>query len=686
MNSYLITDLDNLVYCSLATALLPFCAFLILFFGGKQLPRKGDWLAASFIGISFVLSVVIFFSVWEGRTGVASIRWISLAGLPDNAFTISVRVDKLSSFMMLTVCLISLLVHLYSMEYMKGKLNYTRYFPYLSVFTFAMLGLILSDNLLITFMFWELVGFTSYLLIGFWFTKEVAVKASKKAFLFNRIGDLGFILALMILWSLAGTFDLQFLKGSIEEPSFWVTLAGLGIVLACIGKSAQFPLYVWLPDAMEGPTPVSALIHAATMVAAGIYLLAKVTFMLGEDVLTTIAMVGATTMLMSALPALFQNDIKKVLAYSTISQLGYMFVGIGAGVPEAALFHLFTHAFFKAGLFLSAGAVIHYMHEIKHVLFHEGVYNDFDAQDMRFMGGLKTKLPLVFIVFVVCAASLVGLPLLSGFLSKEAIIGAAYNWAEASGSAHNSIVYYLVPLSCFITAFFTALYMTRQLIMLFFGDFRLENHIPYLRTAKHDHHHQSLLISLPLVVLCGLSVFIPFSWNPFSPQSSWFIQALNQIFESNLEFSHGVTYTTVALALAGIAAGVLMYRNKVVVAEKEEKVSYVTELLGKNWYLEKIYYHIMVVPGFRLAFYTTKIDFVIDKLLDGIAVVYVVLSHIVAWFDKSVIDGLVRLVAGIAAFISGLFKNIQSGRVQQYFAYTLATVLLLIYLFFNWMN
>jgi len=547
-----------------------------------------------------------------------------------------------------------------------------------------MLGLVISDNLLITFMFWELVGFTSYLLIGFWFTKEEAVKASKKAFLFNRIGDLGFLLALMIIWSYAGTFEFQFLGDSFEEQSIWFTIAGLGLVLACIGKSAQFPLYVWLPDAMEGPTPVSALIHAATMVAAGIFLLAKVFFLLSEDVLTTIATIGAITMLMSALPALFQNDIKKVLAYSTISQLGYMFVGIGAGVPEAALFHLFTHAFFKAGLFLSAGAVIHYMHDIKHVLFHEGVYNDFDAQDMRLMGGLRKKLPLVFIVFIVCSSSLVGLPLLSGFLSKEAIIGAAFNWADSYSNANNSFVYYLVPLSCFVTAFVTALYMIRQLIMVFFGEFRLENQIPYL-SAKHEHHHQSLLISLPLVVLCLLSFALPFSLNPFSPQSSWFLKEFNQIFESNLEFGHWVTYTTVSMALAGIVLGIFAYRSKTYTSDKAEK-SNVTELFGQNWYLEKFYYKAMVVPGFRLAFYTTKIDYLIDRLIEGVAITYVVLSHIVAWFDKNIIDGLVRFMANLAGFISGLFKNLQSGKVQEYFVYTLATVLILIYIFFNWMK
>ncbi|MBO9699149.1 MAG: NADH-quinone oxidoreductase subunit L [Sporocytophaga sp.] len=684
MNSYLITDLDNLVYFSLIAALLPLSAFFILFFFGKKLPRKGDWLATLLIGLSFILSLLVFFSVWEGRAGSMTFQWIALSGIPENAFSISVSIDKLSSFMILTVCLISLLVHLYSMEYMKGKLNYTRYFPYLSIFTFAMLGLVISDNLLITFMFWELVGFTSYLLIGFWFTKEEAVKASKKAFLFNRIGDLGFLLALMIIWSFAGTFEFQYLGDSFEDQSIWFTLAGLGLVLACIGKSAQFPLYVWLPDAMEGPTPVSALIHAATMVAAGIFLLAKVFFLLSEDVLTTIATIGAITMLMSAIPALFQNDIKKVLAYSTISQLGYMFVGIGAGVPEAALFHLFTHAFFKAGLFLSAGAVIHYMHEIKHVLFHEGVYNDFDAQDMRLMGGLRKRVPLVFIVFIVCSSSLVGLPLLSGFLSKEAVIGAAFNWADSYSNTNNSFVYYLIPLSCFVTAFFTALYMIRQLMMVFFGDFRLENLIPYLN-AKHEHHHQSLLISLPLVVLCVLSFALPFSLNPFSPQSSWFLKEFNQLFESNLEFAHWVTYTTVLLALAGIVLGIFTYRNKVYISDKAEK-SDVLELFGHNWYLEKFYYKAMVLPGFRLAFYTTKIDYLIDRLIEGTAIAYVVLSHIVAWFDKNIIDGIVRLMATLAVFISGFFKNLQSGKVQQYFVYTLATVMILIYIFFNWMK
>lgn len=220
--------------------------------------------------------------------------------------------------------------------------------------------------------------------------------------------------------------------------------------------------------------------------------------------------------------------------------------------------------------------------------------------------------------------------------------------------------------------------------MVFFGDFRLENLIPYL-SSKHEHHHQSFLISLPLVVLCLLSFALPFSLNPFSPQSSWFLKEFNQIFESNLEFAHWVTYTTVLLALAGILLGIFAYRNKAYTSVEGEK-SNVIELFGQNWYLEKIYYKAMVVPGFRLAFYTTKIDYLIDKLIEGIAIAYVVLSHIVAWFDKNIIDGLVRFMAKLAAFISGLFKNLQSGKVQQYFVYTLATVMILIYIFFNWLR
>jgi NADH-quinone oxidoreductase subunit L len=347
-------------------------------------------------------------------------------------------------------------VHLYSSGYMAADSALKRYFAMLGFFTFAMLGLVLADNLLLIFVFWELVGFSSYLLIGHWTEQPGVATAATKAFVINRIGDIGFLAGLFIIWSNTGTFSIAELSGGTEIFS-WQSSATLCLLWGAIGKSAQFPLFTWLPDAMAGPTPVSALIHAATMVAAGVFLLARTYFLFTPEVLLIVTAVGTVTALAGGLAALGQYDIKKILAYSTISQLGLMVIAIGVGSTNAFMLHLFTHAFFKAGLFLAAGSVIHTLEQARH-----STNDTINIQDIRHLGGLKKFLPITFIVFVICGASLAGIPLFSGFLSKEAIISQTLNWAGEDFSWR-----WIIPGAIFLSSLLTALYVFRLIWYVF---------------------------------------------------------------------------------------------------------------------------------------------------------------------------------------------------------------------------
>lgn len=662
---------NNAANLSLVILLLPFASFLVLFLLPNKLPGKGDVLATVLSGVSFLLSLILVFQVWGTQVAALDILWFQL---PPIKYTVSIRINDLSSVMLLLVCFISFLVHLYSLEYMKGKRNYIRYYPYLGIFTFSMIGIVISDNLLITFMFWELVGFSSYLLIGFWYEKEAAVRAAKKAFLFNRIGDTGFIIGLLILYGLFGTFDLSAVQDSIKDLSVasaqgWMFWIGAGIFLGCVGKSAQFPLQAWLPDAMEGPTPVSALIHAATMVAAGVYLLIKVHFLLTPGVLTVIAFTGALTAFMGALPALFQYDIKKVLAYSTISQLGYMVMAVGVGAYQASFFHLITHGFFKACLFLSAGAIIHAMHEVKHELFIKGKYRDFDSQNMYLMGGFKKRMPLTFLAYGASAFALIGLPLFSGFLSKDAILEGAGSWAV---SGDNPLLYF-VPVLGYLTVFLTAFYMVRQLVLIFFGEFRLAQKFSFAREAFEHIKDPSWKMTLPLVLLSLFCCWIFFSPNPFSALHGWMFQTG--------PFHLGTALLSVILSLSGMAAGYWMFIKKQTDMLQENKEGNATfpNLVRDNWYLDRIYYYLLVIPGIKTAqIFSWSDRKVIDGIIHVTAILNVVLAHVLAWLDRYLVDGIVHLTMEIATRLGNLFRSIQSGKIQGYFIFALLASLLLI--------
>jgi NADH-quinone oxidoreductase subunit L len=676
---------DTQTILAVAVVLLPFLIFIFLFFFAKKLPGRGDKIATGIMGLCFLLSLFLFIDIWSGaQNHICRFKWFGYHSATLNInFSVSIVLDHITTLMMLVVSFISFLVHIYSLEYMKAKRNYSRYYPYLGIFTSSMLGIVVSDNLLITFMFWEMVGFSSYLLIGFWYDKDAAMRAAKKAFLFNRIGDMGFLVGIFFFYTEFNSFELTPIKNFILQNNYhigtdiWITLAGLGIFAGCIGKSAQFPLHVWLPDAMEGPTPVSALIHAATMVVAGVFLLAKTFVFLNADVLMVIAYIGAITAFIGAVPAMFQNDIKKVLAYSTISQLGYMVMAMGIGAYDASIFHLTTHAFFKAGLFLSAGAIINAMHHVKEDLFIKGHYKDFDSQDMRLMGGLRKKMPVVFYCYLICACSLIGLPFFSGFLSKEEIL--------IAGLHEGSKYYYIIPILVFATTLITAFYITRQIILVFFGDFKLRSVFPLAESSFFYLKEPSWKMLAPLVILASLSLAFVFSWNPFYSGNSWiwkdlyfYAAALKPENISPIETGQGlvVFIGSVLLSITGIFAAYFIYKKGDL---SKAPVDPVRRFFFNNFYFDKAYYYLLGIPGFWLA---NTFRFIDTKIIDGalhlFAVVTVVFAHMLGWFDRKIVDGLINLTVFVSGRTGGMTRSLQMGKIQSYFSITLIALILFI--------
>ena len=399
---------------SLLILFLPLVSFLVLIFAGKRLPRQGDWVAIGAILTTLALSISMFVSMLieyePGFSHEASFSWINLS-----AFRVELGflVDNITIIMLLVVSLISSMTHIFSTKYLEGDIRYSRYFAYLGLFTFSMNGIVLANNLISLYMFWELVGVSSYLLIQHWFEKDSAADAAKKAFLTNRVGDIGFFIGIMLIFSTVGAFTYSDIFAGVADGTIGgtiLTFAGIGLFLGAMGKSSQFPLHIWLPDAMEGPTPVSALMHAATMVAAGVYMSVRIFPLFTPDALTVVAYVGGFTALFAASIAITQNDIKKVLAYSTVSQLGYMILAVGTGAYIAGFFHLVTHAMFKACLFYCSGSVIHAMH---HAL-HKKHDHETDPQDMRNIGGFKYKMPVTYATMLISTLAISGVPLFSG--------------------------------------------------------------------------------------------------------------------------------------------------------------------------------------------------------------------------------------------------------------------------------
>src|SRR4051794_3747287 len=435
--------------------LFPLLSFLILLLFGKRLKDASAYVGILFTLASLIYSILVLFQRFSEPTYGTNFEWLTIGDLH---LTAGFEVNQLNALMLFIVSLVSFLVHTYSKGYMQGDERFPVFYAYLGLFTFAMLGLVLSPNLLQTYIFWELVGVGSFLLIGFYFYKEEAKQAAKKAFIMTRIGDVGLLIGMILLFWQVGSFEYDEIFQAVDQGMIsggTITLTAILIFIGAMGKSGQFPLHTWLPDAMEGPTPVSALIHAATMVAAGVYLVASLfpLFIASETALMTVAVVGAITAIFAASIALVQKDIKRVLAYSTVSQLGYMMLALGSAGYVAGVFHLTTHAFFKALLFLAAGSVIHAVH----------------TQDMEKMGGLWKKLPKTGFLFLIGTMAISGVPLLSGFFSKDEILISTWN-------AGHPVLFTLAV----ITAFLTAFYMFRLFFMVFTGEARSE------RTSVHE--------------------------------------------------------------------------------------------------------------------------------------------------------------------------------------------------------
>jgi NADH-quinone oxidoreductase subunit L len=679
------------------TVLLPFFSFWVLIGWGKKLPHQGDRFALFFASLNFLCALLLLSYVWGQPAWHVHISWFTLPG--GKPWLMSILLDQLSALMLALVCFVSLLVQVYSVGYMHGDKQYSRYFAYLSLFTFAMLGLVLSGNLLLMYAFWELVGLSSYLLIGFWMDRPKAAAASKKAFLFNRVGDAGFLIGIILLSTGCATTDLIYLAARSLPEAGWAPRGGLCLFSGCVGKSAQFPLQAWLPDAMEGPTPVSALIHAATMVAAGIFLLARVHRLLTPDALTVIAAIGATTAFMGAYAALFQNDIKKVLAFSTISQLGLMVMGMGVGASSAALFHLFTHAFFKAGLFLSAGAVIYAVHHAASVVKDSHLYVEYDTHDMRRMGGLRHQMPFTFVCYLIVAAALAGIPLFSGFLSKDAILAEAVSWASSKGVFFSlDGIFWLIPLAAFAATLLTAFYISRQVLMVFFGSWR---------GAKGIHPHIAdapLVMRVPLVLLALLSLGIVFSLNPLNVHGSWLLSLFSQealltssmrnvVTPTHPNSHEGYLIPLLSVLISGIGIGIaymqfhrkeafrkLDFRNQMPHIRERfardskamQPVLFFYYLSVNNWYLDKLYARIVAAPLLAVATSVKTFDQrIIDRGGDLFGIIHVVIAHMLSWCDRTLVDGGVNLLAYLAGQLGRLTRSFQNGKIQAYFLFAL---------------
>jgi NADH-quinone oxidoreductase subunit L len=453
---------DLVLPLSIIILLIPFLSFLINVFFGKRLGRISGVIGTTILGIDLGFAIAVAFIKLSSYPELQIIQnkfeWFNLGSVK---IIVGFGIDNIAAIMLIVVTLISFLVHLFSTVYMEGDRSYPKFFAFLGLFTFSMLGIVITNNFLLMYIFWELVGISSYLLIGFWYEKDSASNAGKKAFITNRIGDLGFFIGIMILFRTYGSFMFEDVFAGISSgimpfnnPAM-LTLAGICIFMGAMGKSAQFPLHVWLPDAMEGPTPVSALIHAATMVAAGVYLVAKVFAMFTANALTFIAVIGTITAFISATIAITQVDFKKVLAYSTVSQLGFMIMSLGIGGYTNGFFHLVTHAWFKAALFLAAGSVIHAMH---HAMTHMHDH-DIDPQDINNMGGLRKTMPWTYITFLFVTLALSGIPFTSGFLSKDGILAGTLAYASRGmavddtcygffSSRNDSLLYVQIDYNC----------------------------------------------------------------------------------------------------------------------------------------------------------------------------------------------------------------------------------------------
>ncbi len=624
--------------------IIPLVMFLVTgLFGMKWKPIVSGIMGTTGLGIIWVLSLITAFSYFfggnhaEGFTTIIPFEWLWLTFTETLQIKMGILLDPISVMMLVVITTVSFMVNLYSIGYMHGEKGFERFFSFLSLFTFSMLGLVVATNIFQMYIFWELVGVSSFLLIGFYYQKPSAVAASKKAFIVTRFADLGFLVGILILSVVARTFDFAQLTnpdGAVFANAGSLSFMGMSVMtwamilvfMGGAGKSAMFPLHIWLPDAMEGPTPVSALIHAATMVVAGVYLVARmfpVFHFQAPDAQEVVAYVGGFTSLFAAVIAITQYDIKRVLAFSTLSQLGYMMLSLGVsgyGGEEglgymASMFHLFTHAMFKALLFLGAGSIIHAVH----------------SNYMYDMGGLRKYLPITHITFLIACLTIAGVPPLSGFFSKDEILVAALH--------HNKLLFAVE----FIVAGLTAFYMFRLYFNIFWGKDRHYHHTP---------HESPFTMTIPLMVLAFASIFSGFIKFPELVTSD------KLGFESDMNYA--VAIPSVLIGLFGIALAWILYKKESVVPERiSKKLGILYTATYNKFYFDEIY-----------LFVTKKI-------------IFNFISRPVAWFDRHIVDGFMVGIATVTEKISWKIKEMQSGQLQHYafmfVAGALALVLVLVY-------
>ncbi|CAN7148650.1 NADH-quinone oxidoreductase subunit L [Paenibacillus sp. LjRoot153] len=614
--------------------LFPLLAFLALTAMGRQLKDLGIYISIFAMLLSFIVALLIFVERIGGN--VEDFTWDKMNWLQVGDFTLKMgfEVTNLNSLMLVIVTLVSLLVNIYSKGYMKGDERIHVFFGYIALFSFSMLGLVISENMLELYIFWELVGVCSFLLVGFWYFKPEAKAAAKKAFIVTRIGDVGLFIAILLLYLYMPGHALDFTSihnafttGKID-PTI-VTWIAVLIFIGAMGKSGQFPLHTWLPDAMEGPTPISALIHAATMVAAGVYLVARTfdIFHASPDALMVVAYVGGFTAIFAATIGIAQNDIKRILAYSTVSQLGYMMMALGIGVSiTSGMFHLFTHAFFKALLFLGAGSVIHAVH----------------TQDINEMGGLSRKMKITTWTFAIGTLALAGIFPFAGFWSKDMILTEAYE--------HNQLLFWVGV----IAAFFTAFYMSRLFFLVFMGSPRpkavaSEDHDAHEHDHAHEPHESPASMTTPLIVLAVLAVVAGFVNTPFN---EWLGHWL-----TGQEHEETANWTVIILStlagLLGIGLGYLIYLKRTIPRDiVSGKMPWLYTLLNRKYFIDEIY------------------DVIVVKPLRG-------LGFILELIDIYIIDGIVRLVAFTVVSLGRLGSRLQNGQLQSYGVIMLLGMLIL---------
>ncbi|MEX0720403.1 MAG: NADH-quinone oxidoreductase subunit L [Balneolaceae bacterium] len=657
---------------------LPLVGFLINGIAGlfvenyRQKKHIIGIIANTAVFVPFVIALYFFMNMYADDEALV-FKFFTWMEAGNFSVDVAYRVDQLSILMTLVVTGVGFLIHVYSMGYMDNDAGYWKFFAYLNLFIFAMLNLVLGNNLLLLFLGWEGVGLCSYLLIGFWYQDMAKSSAAKKAFIYNRIGDFAFLIGMFMVFQTVGSLNFDVIFDNLDSFSEGYTFTiALLFFIGATGKSAQIPLFVWLPDAMAGPTPVSALIHAATMVTSGIYLITRLSpmYVMVPEVMLIVAIIGALTAIVAATIAITQNDIKSVLAYSTVSQLGYMFLALGAGGFTAAMFHVVTHAFFKACLFLGSGSVIHTMHHVEHELEHEGKEVHFDPQDMRNMGGLKKYMPSTYKTFMISTIAIAGLPPLAGFFSKDEVLAMGFNAGMGEYAGWAYIGLWVIGI---ITAFLTAFYMFRLTLTTFHGEFKLPQRIKEAFGAEKYLRESPSTMTIPLWTLAGLAVVGGFLGVPnFIVETFTHTEAhinllhnwlINVAADTELVLPHYIEWillaASVVIAVAGVWVAFRMYNNN----QQQESDARLSKRFGGMYQLWQDKYNLDEVYEGVIGNPTVKFS---DKVL--------------AVFDMKIVDGAVNATAGTVRLFGSLFRYVQTGVVSNYALAFVIGVILILYL------